>query len=250
MTTLLDRTGKRTFFYQARAAEHDYARNLRGLARQVGNIVQGMAPDASARQLPKLVDYLMKYAEIIEPWAASVATYMLADVWRRDKAMWFKHSAKIGAALKREIEHAPTGELLRKLQKEQVKLIKSIPQDAAKRVSEYAVKSRIAGARHEDLAKALREQGGVSANKAKLIARTESSRAAANLVQARAIYAGSPGYYWRTSRDKNVRESHVKMEGVYVEWSRPPKTDKSLDPYHAGCGPNCRCFAEPVFPGF
>lgn len=246
----LDRTGKRAAFTQARVAEIGYRRQLRGIAHQVGLIVRGISPEGRVEDTPRLAATLKAYAELITPWAQSVAQFMLADVWRRDKAMWFRQSAEMSRHMRREIEQAPTGAMLRQLQNSQVELIKSIPLSAAQHVHEYAVQAQIASIRHEDLARKLIELEGVSKAKADLIARTETSRAAANLVQARAQYAGSDGYIWRTSGDGNVRPSHVAMDGKYVRWSHPPKTDKNLDPYHAGCGPNCRCYAEPVFPGF
>ncbi|MGN5479510.1 phage minor head protein [Cupriavidus basilensis] len=57
---------------------------------------------------------------------------------------------------------------------------------------------------------------------------------------------GSPGYFWRTSGDKDVRDSHRDMEGKFVEWDKPPTLDGMTG--HAGCFPNCRCYPEPALP--
>ena len=100
--------------------------------------------------------------------------------------------------------------------------------------------------RASEVARAILSTEDVSEAKARLIARTEVSRSAANLVEARATYAGSDGYVWRTSGDADVRDSHREMEGKYVRWSSPPTLDGMKG--HAGTLPNCRCFAEPVFP--
>lgn len=248
--TTFDRTGKRALWTKARAAEHTYRASLRGVAKQIGHIVRGLAPEGSLKNVSALMQALKDYSVLLDPWARSVASYMLADVTRRDRAMWRLVSKQMAPHLRREIEQAPTGEMLRVLQSSQVKLIKSIPLDAAERVQEISVEAQIASIRPEDVAKKILETQQVSESKARLIARTEVSRAAANLVQARAQYAGSQGYTWRTVGDLNVRESHKHMEGIFVPWSQPPKTDKGLAPYHAGCGPNCRCFADPIFPDF
>ena len=171
---------------------------------------------------------------------------MVADVARKDYAMWRKHSADMGRELRREIENAPTGQILAELQASQVRLIKSIPLEAAQRVHDLVLEATIGSKRAAEVAEAILFTEDVSKAKATLIARTEVSRVASNLVQARASWAGSDGYIWRTSGDSDVRPSHEEMEGKYVRWSLPPTLDNLKG--HAGTLPNCRCFAEPIFP--
>jgi SPP1 gp7 family putative phage head morphogenesis protein len=209
-------------------------------------LVRGLAPDGTLESSPKLVSALRSYADTIEDWAYSVAGYMLADAARRDLAMWTKHSKEMGQELRKEIRQAPTGQILQQLQAKQVELIKSIPLDAAERVHRLSMEATISSARANVVARAILETESVSEAKARLIARTEVSRVASNLVQARSQYAGSDGYIWRTSGDMDVRDSHAKMEGVYVRWGAPPTLDGMTG--HAGTLPNCRCFAEPIFP--
>ena len=129
---------------------------------------------------------------------------------------------------------------------QQVALIKSIPLDAAERVHELTMESMLTSERASSVAKKLLETEAVSLSRARLIARTEVARVASNLVQARATYAGSDGYFWRSSEDSDVRPSHKKMNGQYVRWTQPPTLDNMTG--HAGTLPNCRCFADPQFP--
>lgn len=221
------------------------------MARAIGDIVKGYV-----NPLDQIGDFdvfrirasLEKYAELIAPWARTVARYMLADVARRNEQQWFANSKEMGRALRAELREAPTGMLLHALQDEQVELITSLPKQAAQRVHELTQQAMVDSRRATDIAKDILKTGEVTKARAQLIARTEVSRAQSNLTQARAMYAGSQGYIWRTSKDGDVRDTHRAMEGVYVPWDKPPKTDKNLDPYHAGCGPNCRCWAEPVLP--
>ena len=241
----LDRKGKKARWTKARAAEHLYNAKLRSVARQVGSLVKGLAPKGLVKDAGVLVRALKAYAELLEPWAHSVAGFMLADVARKDARMWSQHSKEMGAELRREINSAPTGDILRQLQEQQVTLIKSLPLEAAQRVHDLAMESTITGTRASEIAKRILETEDVTEARARLIARTEVSRAASNLVQARATWAGSDGYIWRTSNDANVRDSHQEMEGKYVRWSQPPILDKLTG--HAGALPNCRCFSEPVF---
>lgn len=209
-------------------------------------IARGMAPDGSLQNASALVAALRSYAKTIEPWALSVAKLMVADVAARDKAMWRRQNKELGRELAKELAQAPTGAILQQLQLGQVALIQSIPLEAAERVHKLAQESLVTSGRAKELAAQIMSTEDVSISKATLIARTEVARASSNLVQARATHAGSDGYIWRTSEDADVRESHAKMEGVYVRWSEPPTLDKLTG--HAGTLPNCRCFAEPVFP--
>lgn len=212
--------------------------------------MRGVAPEGllSALDEVQLRHQLLRYAEILRPWARSVARYMLADVERRNDRQWRENSREMSRALRAEIAQAPTGAVLEALQDEQVELITSLPKSAAQRVHDLAVGNLYSGARASELAKEVLRTGQVTEARARLIARTEVSRAQCNLTQARAMYAGSEGYVWRTSKDADVRDTHKAMEGRYVRWASPPKTDVNLEPYHAGCGPNCRCWAEPVLP--
>ena len=212
----------------------------------MGVLVRGLAPDGSLKNVGALIRALTEYSQLIDPWAQAVSGYMLADVARKDAKMWREHSRDMGVALRREIENAPTGDILRQLQAEQVHLIKSIPLDAAQRVHDLAMEATITSTRASEIAKAILSSESVSESKARTIARTEVSRAASNLVEARSTWAGSDGYIWRTSGDSDVRPSHAAMEGKYVRWSSPPRLDNMVG--HAGCFPNCRCFSEPLFP--
>lgn len=219
---------------------------MRAIAKAVGTIVKGMAPGGVIDNPGPLIKALTEYAKLIEPWANSVSNLMLADVARRDRAMWRQNSKEMATAIAREVEKAPTGEILRKLQAEQVELIKSLPLKAAQRVHDLSVAAITDSVRASTIAKQILETSSVTESRARLIARTEVSRASSNLLQARSTWAGSDGYVWRTSGDDDVRDSHKAMEGVYVRWSQPPTLDGMKG--HAGTLPNCRCFAEPVFP--
>ena len=215
------------------------------MAKQVGHLVAGLAPKGYVKDVGVLVKALNDYAKLLDPWAKSVAQYMLADVYRRDQQMWKQHSKEMGKELRRTLVDIPVSGVLSALQDEQVVLIKSLPLQAAERVHRLSLQSLVTSARASEVAKDILATQSVTEARARLIARTEVSRASSNLVQARSQFAGSDGYFWRTSGDSDVRDSHAHMEGRYVRWSEPPTLDKMKG--HAGTLPNCRCFAEPVF---
>ncbi len=214
-------------------------------------IVKGFAPDGrlTKSKLPGLIKVLDDYSRLLGPWARSVAEYMLADVARRNSKAWKLTGEEMSRALRLEIEHAPIGAVYKQLMAEQVDLITSLPKKAAERVNALATEAMITGQRSDtEVLKEIMRTGEVTESRARMIARTETSRAVTALTQARATFAGSEGYIWRTVKDADVRDTHRALEGKYIRWDSPPKTDKGIDPYHAGAGPNCRCFCEPVLP--
>ncbi len=231
------RAAKVTQFYEAR---------LRSIAKHIGDIL-GAHDVASLNGSSAAAAALKRYADTIGPWAEAVSERMVRETAARDERSWFKIAARMGRELKREIQQAPTGRVMRALQAEQVTLIRSIPIEAAERVQTLARNGLSQGMRPETLAKALMEGEGVSRSKATLIARTECGRAATTLTQARAVHVGSEGYFWRTSEDTDVRKSHALMNGKFVRWDSPPTLDKLTG--HAGALPHCRCYPEPVLDG-
>ena len=244
----LDRKGKRERWTKARAAENLYNTQLRAVARQIGLLIKGMAPEGLVTDLHTLTTALYNYAETIRPWAKSVSEYMLADVVRRDKTMWRKNSQALGEGVRAAVTNSPVSAALARLQQDQVRLITSLPREAAERVHKLTLQSLVDSRRASEIAREIAATGEVTESRARLIARTEVTRASSNLVQVRSEYAGSEGYIWRTSGDFDVRDSHAGMEGKYVRWSSPPTLDNLTG--HAGTLPNCRCFAEPIFPDY
>lgn len=233
-------------FLAGRKAETQYMRALRSLAKQVDVIVRGIAPSGVLADPAPLIEMLQKYAETIGPWATAVAWRMINDVSNRDAAAWRRHGQMIGRSLRLEIESAPTGEAMRESLARQVHLIKSIPRDAADRVHKLTLEGITNGTRASEIAKEIMRSGEVSKSRAMLISRTEVSRTATALTQARAQFVGSTHYIWRTSKDGDVRPSHKAMEGRPVPWNDPPVLDNLRG--HAGQLPNCRCFLEPILP--
>jgi len=244
----MDRRGIRSRWLIARFAESSYNTQLRRVARHIDHLIKGFLPEDLIKDPTPVTTILNAYARLLLPWATSVANYMVTDVDRRDAKQWKQNSKDMSAAIRTEIAHAPTGQVYRQLMREQVDLITSLPTKAAERVHDLATLGRTQSTRAQEIAADIMRTGQVTTNRARLIARTEVARSAALFTQARAQFAGSDGYIWRTSGDHDVRLTHQDMEGKYVRWDQPPKTDKNLEPYHAGCGPNCRCYAEPVLP--
>lgn len=171
---------------------------------------------------------------------------MLSDVNQRTGLMWRRLSKEIGVELRNELSTAPTGARMHELMAEQVTLITSLPIEAAQRVHDLVAEAMVSGQRAATIASDILRTQEVTDARARLIARTEVSRASTALTQSRAEYAGSEGYIWRTSGDMDVRDSHAEMEGKFVRWDTVPRLSDGTRT-HAGAIYNCRCFCEPVF---
>lgn len=240
-----DTRKERRMYEKVRRSDYEYSIKLRKIARQVGDIVGAFKPGDPA-SLPRISALLRKYAELLKPYAEVIAANMLADVSRKDEAVWATRAKAMSAAMREELRRAPTGQMLKALQLEQVKLITSIPLDAAKRVHKLTMEGLADATRASEIAKEILRTTHVTESRATLIARTEVGRASTNLTLARASYVGSDGYVWRTAQDSDVRKSHRKMEGKFVSWAKPPTLDNLTG--HAGALPNCRCYPEVVLP--
>lgn len=230
---------------KTRGVEARYAGSLRKIGEHCGVIINGFEPGDSAA-LPTIQHLLDAYSNVLHQWAVKTASDVLMDVALRDEKSWREHARDLSRGLREEIRTAPTGRVMQQLLAEQVDLIKSIPREAAERVHRLTLQSIEDSTRASEISKEIQRSGEVAKSRADLIARTEVSRAASTLTQARAQHIGSDGYIWRTSHDGDVRHSHKEMEGKFVRWDDPPTLDGMTA--HAGCFPNCRCYPEPVIP--
>ena len=137
--------------------------------------------------------------------------------------------------------------------RENVGLIKTLPQDVADKVVRDIVDEAIKGKRARTIETIIREQTDKhSRASARLIARTEVSKTTTAITKARSEDLDIKWYVWRTALDGDrVRESHRNMEGVLVAWTNPPSPEKlvgekDVGNYHAGNIWNCRCYPEPL----
>jgi len=244
MTITLDRKRSRNPV-KTRGAELRYGSQLRKVAAQVSAIIQPFTP-GDMSQVPTIEHLLGAYSDMLKGWATQTASNMLMDVALRDEQAWQTMAKELSRGLREEIRSAPTGRVMQQLLVEQVTLIQSIPLDAAQRVHRLTLEGIENSVRAKEIAAEIMRSEEVSQSKAVLIARTEVARTASTLTQARAEHIGSEGYFWETSHDGAVRSSHKAMQGKFVKWSEPPTLDGMTG--HAGCFPNCRCWARPQIP--
>jgi SPP1 gp7 family putative phage head morphogenesis protein len=221
--------------------ESQYARQLTQLARNVGGLIRTL-------DIGLLPEVLSAYVDALIPWARGVALTMLKEVDAKDRDAWRALGTSISQQLHADLRTAPVGNRVQELLTQQVELITSIPRQAAERAHALVKEGLEGGKRASEVAEELERTTEVTRSRAILIARTETSRAATVLVQARAESVGSTAYLWRTAMDSDVRPGHEAMEGKVCEWANPPAVDEGgrILHHHPGAVWNCRCYAEPV----
>lgn len=232
--------------------ERWYRKRLTQVAKLVGQIAKEYDEDTNPVVMSNVIQQrLFAYSATLESWAFAVSKIMLDRVSKADYDTWLEVGKKIGRETRKKLKDvAPT---YQQLQNEQVRLIQSLPIEAAKKVHDWVQKGLDKGERYPDIAKRIMDElGADTESRAILIARTETARARSNFTQARAQAVGSTHYIWRTVGDGSVRPTHKALNGTIQRWDSPPVSDygKGGIPIHSapGCCFNCRCFASPIFP--
>ena len=138
-------------------------------------------------------------------------------------------------------QSGPILDALRAATKDNIELIKSIPDQYFDKLEDAVEKRMQSGVRFEDLAEEVERIGGVTESRAKLIARDQTSKMNGAFNQARQTSLGIDKYMWQTSGDERVRPEHADNDGKVFSWNDPPATG------HPGHDVNCRCVAIPYF---
>lgn len=237
----------RSFDY-ARRAETSYGAQLRKLAGNIGDFVTSQPVGATASQSGLLAEMLRRYAQLIQPWAKSVASRMIEEVSRRDWTVWKSQSALMAQAMRAELNTPLYHPTIQLLLSDQVKLITSLPVEAAQRVHNLALEGMTNSMRASEIAEEIMKTGDVTKARATTIARTEVGRTSTMMTMVRAQSVDSEEFIWRTARDADVRPSHRRLEGKVFRWDSPPLCD--APDHHALPGAiwNCRCYPEPIVP--
>ncbi len=126
---------------------------------------------------------------------------------------------------------------------ENVSLIKSIPDEYFKDLTQIIMSNVNEGTQSVDIKKAIQHLTGVTRSRARLIARDQTGKVTAAINQRRQTEAGVVEYVWQDSRDSRVRPTHRKNHGKVFQWNKPPKATG-----HPGHDVNCRCNARAVIP--
>lgn len=119
--------------------------------------------------------------------------------------------------------------------------------EAVLRLRQKVSKNVQKGYRAENLIESIQSERSISFNKAKFLAKQETSLMVSKYRQIRYEEIGVRKYMWSTSRDPRVRKDHRELQGKIFRFDQPPVTDHStMARNNPGEDFNCRCVAIPV----
>lgn len=125
--------------------------------------------------------------------------------------------------------------------------IKDFSQQSVKNLRGAVEDNALDGYRFDKLIEDIRHRYGVTANKARFLARQETGLFMAKYRKERFSQAGVRRYRWSTAHDERVRDSHKHLNGRVFAYSDPPITDRASGAKNnPGEDFNCRCVDIPI----
>lgn len=108
------------------------------------------------------------------------------------------------------------------------------------------MQNTMSGQRANNIVKLIQANYNTSLNKAKFLARQETSLLMSAMRQQRYKDAGITRYKWSTSHDERVRKLHKDVNGKVFSWDAPPIVGENGEALNPGEDYNCRCVAIPI----
>ncbi len=198
--------------------------------------------DAYAITLEQAFENLRRFYKGLDNNAKILASSFVGSVDTTNKDRFYKAMEDaLGINVQSIIQDEGLEDILVATTRENVSLIRSIPEEYLKKVEQAVFSGTTQGNTAVSMIKQLQDIGKVTTNRAKLIARDQSSKLNSALNQQRQQNLGVEEYVWRTSGDERVRENHRSKNGKVFRWDDPPK-----DTGHPGQDVQCRCVAQPI----
>ena len=198
--------------------------------------------DAYAQTLEQAFNRLRRGYEDIGRNASIVSNSFTNDVNNVNKTRFYKAmEGAVGVDLKNIVQGEGLENIMFATNKENVSLIKSIPEEYFKRIESIVFTGTIQGRNATSMIQQISKAGGISDRRARVIARDQSSKLNSALNQQRSQNLGIEEYIWRTAKDDRVRASHKSKNGKVFRWDNPPK-----DTGHPGQDIQCRCVAQAI----
>lgn len=177
----------------------------------------------------------------LDSWAEEKSKAFASGVEEFHRKTWRNElNQKTGIDLKSIMKESTVKPTIDKAIKENVDLIKSIPQEYHDKIIAAIDKGMVDGDDSITLKKAIKEIGDVTESRATLIARDQTSKMLSDLNEVRQKEIGIERYIWTTSGDSRVRETHAANEGKSFRWDNPPE-----ETGNPGEDVQCRCVADP-----
>lgn len=120
-------------------------------------------------------------------------------------------------------------------------LITKLADEQARRMEETLFRNLSAGNGVKVIKEEIEKGFGIGERRARLIARDQTNKFNGNLTELRQQELGIGEYWWSTSLDERVRETHRSNQGKTFSWNKPPASTG-----HPGAQIRCRCTAQPI----
>ena len=223
-------------------------------AGRVPDLAEDAAPKSSQQKLLNELGRLQKHWERhFQDVAKRLAKRWAGASYRDNAVAWKAQMRKAGFTVDMQLTPAQVAQLDMAVS-ENVALIKSIPAQFATDVHGIVTRSFLAGRDLATMADALRKRGGITVDRAALIARDQSNKLTASMNSARQRELGLHWAVWRhSSAGKEPRPDHVKAGRE--EWIFDTQVGIDFgDSASAGGGVlpgvaiNCRCGSRTLIP--
>lgn len=234
--------------------EVKYRRWLQNLARkmkadvndQILPLLKRLQPeyvnDSYAQTLERAFENLRRNYIDIDRNAKIVANSFTNDMNATNKQRFYKAMENaVGVDLNSIVQGEGLEDIMYATTRENVALIKTIPEEYFKKIETLVFNGTVQGRTAGSMIKHIQKVGKVTENRARVIARDQSSKLNSALNQQRSQNLGVEEYIWRTAGDERVRDSHRSKNGKVFRWDSPPP-----DTGHPGQDIQCRCVAQAI----
>lgn len=231
-----------------RQMTRDYEREVNALWKELPPVTM----DASLASQSRIALNKLKtrFAKLFRDKAPSITDKMLGGVDKASAAS-LKMSLKDlsgGVTLKTDTMPAALVESMTAATAENVALIKSVGTQYHERIEGAVMRSiQQGGEGRKTILDEMKNIGGMSLRRAKIIADDQTRKATTANNSIRAQELGIKKFRWQHSGGGvEKRESHVRASGKIFEYADPPKLGDKGEPVLPGVAINCRCVAIPV----
>lgn len=241
----------------SKGAQTEYLRALRAMLRTLAATVRSdvlptaeaeIARQRSAMTQDALGEFVFEGLKQLAVRLGVIAEGMVGRILRleseRHTKKWLASvRSTIGIDLAAVVSQEDLAEYLTTAAARNASLIKSLGDDAIKRVEQATYQAILQGQTAAQLRKRMTEEFGVLDSRAKLIARDQVSKLTSDLNRRRHEQAGVTSYVWMSSRDERVRERHRALDGKEYKYGEPTGAEQGLPP---GQPIQCRCVARGI----
>jgi SPP1 gp7 family putative phage head morphogenesis protein len=204
----------------------------------------------SYSRFQRMGEALSKILSEIDPkgLSESIDTSRLIDktIWKVERG--FQRQVK-GVAIAPQLTKEEAARLSSEYTKNLQLYIQDFAKDEIEELRQRTMKNLASGFRVDTQIKHIQDSYGVTASKAKFLARQETGLLVTKLQQVRLQSAGLNEYKWvcvAGSPGHPVRPMHKKLDGTIQVWDNPPRVNEQGDRKHPRQDFGCRCYAIPV----